>query len=71
MFCILNRAKLKFFSDQFQQEIRSRNIQSAFFDFFFLSKKCKKNGRREGAKGLKRSNSKTNSQIGCLAINMN
>ena len=41
------------------------------FSIFFSVKELQKNGRREGAKGLKRSNSKTNSQIGCLAINMN
>ena len=46
---------------------RNKNI----FRFFFSVKEVQKNGRRKGAKALKRSNSKTNSQIGCLAINKN
>ena len=55
------------FNKKYGEEIFNQH----FSIFFFFVKEVQKNGRRKGAKALKRSNSKTNSQTGCLAINMN
>ena len=71
MFCILNTAKLKFFFGSISIKNTEKKYSISIFRLFFSVKEVQKNGRREGAKALKRSNSKTNSQIGCLAINMN
>ena len=62
-------------TEVFFWSISIRNTEKKYsisiFRFFFSVKEVQTNGRRKGAKALKRSNSKTNSQIGCLAINMN